>query len=292
MRESFYRDVLPSVGHYVLFSGQRKQHTWCADLDELTRQTEAHAATPDLYFAVSSFATTSGRTADNALYSRAFYFDIDAGPEKFAKHGDKVYPTQGEALAAVTQWMRATGLKARQVVSSGAGLHIYFALDRDTPIAEWKPVADNLKSMAQAQGLRIDPAVTGDAARVLRPVGTLHHSGAEVFSMARSDKAYSLAHIADLVKDFAPAPKRQRASRLNDDVLMAPVGPPKTLAKVAEHCAAMAAAMTLRGNVAEPYWRAMLGGIILMLVLLFPQGIAGFVNQRIDWLQRRRKASA
>ena len=40
------------------------------------------------------------------------------------------------------------------------------------------------------------------------------------------------------------------------------------------------------------YWRAMLGGIILMLVLLFPQGIAGFVNQRIDWLQRRRKASA
>jgi branched-chain amino acid transport system permease protein len=33
------------------------------------------------------------------------------------------------------------------------------------------------------------------------------------------------------------------------------------------------------------YWRAMLGGIILLLVLLFPQGIAGFFRQ---WSDRRR----
>ena len=33
------------------------------------------------------------------------------------------------------------------------------------------------------------------------------------------------------------------------------------------------------------YWRALLGGIILLLVLLFPQGIAGFVKQLVD---RRR----
>ena len=35
------------------------------------------------------------------------------------------------------------------------------------------------------------------------------------------------------------------------------------------------------------YWRAMLGGIILLLVLLFPQGIAGFVKQFAD---RKREA--
>jgi branched-chain amino acid transport system permease protein len=33
------------------------------------------------------------------------------------------------------------------------------------------------------------------------------------------------------------------------------------------------------------YWRAMLGGIILLLVLLFPQGIAGFAKQLFE---RRR----
>jgi branched-chain amino acid transport system permease protein len=35
------------------------------------------------------------------------------------------------------------------------------------------------------------------------------------------------------------------------------------------------------------YWRALLGGIILLLVLVFPQGIAGFVRQ----LYERRRAA-
>jgi branched-chain amino acid transport system permease protein len=30
------------------------------------------------------------------------------------------------------------------------------------------------------------------------------------------------------------------------------------------------------------YWRAMLGGIILLLVLLFPEGLAGFAR-RLKW---------
>ena len=38
------------------------------------------------------------------------------------------------------------------------------------------------------------------------------------------------------------------------------------------------------------YWRAMLGGIILLLVLLFPQGIAGFAKQLFE--RRRHKAEA
>ena len=39
------------------------------------------------------------------------------------------------------------------------------------------------------------------------------------------------------------------------------------------------------------YWRAMLGAIILILVLLFPQGIAGFANQVWDWRSRAKKAA-
>ena len=35
------------------------------------------------------------------------------------------------------------------------------------------------------------------------------------------------------------------------------------------------------------YWRAMLGTIILLLVLLFPQGIAGFSKQLFDRFLRR-----
>ena len=38
------------------------------------------------------------------------------------------------------------------------------------------------------------------------------------------------------------------------------------------------------------YWRAMLGAIILVLVLLFPQGIAGFAQQLAAAVQGRTKA--
>jgi branched-chain amino acid transport system permease protein len=38
------------------------------------------------------------------------------------------------------------------------------------------------------------------------------------------------------------------------------------------------------------YWRALLGAIILMLVLAFPQGIAGFVH--VCWLNVSRRKEA
>ncbi|MBO9646281.1 MAG: ABC transporter permease, partial [Pseudacidovorax sp.] len=41
------------------------------------------------------------------------------------------------------------------------------------------------------------------------------------------------------------------------------------------------------------YWRAMLGAIILILVLLFPQGIAGSIKQLADkWRGRRDDVAA
>ena len=38
------------------------------------------------------------------------------------------------------------------------------------------------------------------------------------------------------------------------------------------------------------YWRAMMGGIMLVLVLLFPQGIAGFAQQLQALLASSKKA--
>jgi branched-chain amino acid transport system permease protein len=36
------------------------------------------------------------------------------------------------------------------------------------------------------------------------------------------------------------------------------------------------------------YWRAWMGGIILLLVLVFPRGIAGFAGQVAAWMRQRR----
>ena len=40
------------------------------------------------------------------------------------------------------------------------------------------------------------------------------------------------------------------------------------------------------------YWRAMLGGIILLLVLLFPQGIAGFIRQLAEGWREKKEGQA
>jgi branched-chain amino acid transport system permease protein len=42
---------------------------------------------------------------------------------------------------------------------------------------------------------------------------------------------------------------------------------------------------------ATDYWRAVFGGVILVLVLVFPQGIAGFFQQAGDWWRTRRARS-
>jgi hypothetical protein len=241
--------------------GATKQHVWCDSLEELTRQTEARADTPDVYFAVSSFSEPTRRTADNALLSRAFYFDIDAGPAKFAKHGDKVYPTRDAAIQAAVQWCRIAGVVPGYIIASGAGLHVYFLLEQEAPISEWLPVAVALKAMALAQGLRIDPAVTSDSARILRPVGSLHNNGERVRVLGGGPRRYTLEAMWDLVKVYAPTPPRRRERSINDDILEAPTGPPKSAEKIGGRCEAMKHAMRARGNVAEPYWRAMLGVI-------------------------------
>ncbi|KKW68237.1 ABC transporter permease [Lampropedia cohaerens] len=41
---------------------------------------------------------------------------------------------------------------------------------------------------------------------------------------------------------------------------------------------------------ATEYWRALFGGVILLLVMVFPQGIAGFARQAGDWWAHRQTA--
>lgn len=273
MLDAFYRAVLPAQGVYALFDGPRKRHIWCASLDELTRETVARGDEPDLYFATASFCEATERTIDNALARRAFVFDIDAGPAKMAKiekriaegkapesARDTIYLTRADALRALVAWCQSANLAPTYIIGSGAGLHVYFALSEDVIVDDWKPIADALKAKALTEGLRIDGGITGDPARILRPVGTLHNNGTRVAVLKHlAGAVHSLADLRDKLGAFVAAPKPERKRSLNADILEAPVGPPKTLAKVGERCAAMAHALQARGDVAEPYWRAMLG---------------------------------
>lgn len=257
MLDRFYRAVLPEQGYFALFEGGRKRHVWCDSIDELTRETEARIDQQGLYFATSSFTASTTRTIANALHRRAFCFDIDAGPEKYAKHKDKVYETQRAAIEGLMAWSASSGIKPAWVVSSGAGLHVYILLDQPTTVSLWQPVAEALKAMALGQGLRIDPAVPADAARVLRPPTTLHHSGTRVAVLASGTRTYTLEQLRSLAGAYAPAAPVRRESA--NGIFLNREYPPSHLDKVLRNCEAMAYVARVKGDVSEPYWRLALG---------------------------------
>ncbi len=58
------------------------------------------------------------------------------------------------------------------IVHSGHGVHLYWPLIKPLPAVEWKPLAEKMKRLFAMHGLRADPAVTADAAGVLRVPGT------------------------------------------------------------------------------------------------------------------------
>lgn len=261
MLDKFYEDILPRTGHYALFLGPTKQHVWADSIEDLVRETKLRNDIPDVYFATASFVEPGdkwgGRTADRVHKLRAFRLDIDAGEVKYAKYGDAVYRSQEDALKGAIAFCRDSGLVPAYLVSSGAGLHVYFCLDEDVVPGEWTPVAQALQALAVQHGLRVDSKVTADVARVLRPPGTLHSSGARVSVLRDTGFKTTFAQFRERVGVFESA--RTYDLSINAEVREAPQGPPKSVAKIVENCAAMAHATTEVESIPEPYWRAMLG---------------------------------
>ena len=255
----FYKAVLPEYGNYCLFILPEQRHVWVDSLDKLATASEKLAPRKGVYFATSSFAEPTSRKQTNVLGLRSLRLDIDAGPDKFAKHGEgKVYATQKDALAATVQFSKAVGLTPSFIVSSGQGLHIYYALTETVTPDAWEPVAKALALLCVQHKFLADPSVTEDTARVLRPIGSLHSEGRVVSLMKSTGVVYDLAALG--VKLGASiAPKRKYDLSVNDEVLTTFQGPPSSALKIAQHCPALREIVDVAGAVPEPQWRAMLG---------------------------------
>lgn len=260
----FYRAVLPDGGRYVLY--QNKQHTYHNTLSALAKDTERRLNTQGLYFATAAYGEQKNRTGENVRALRAHRVDIDAGDLKFAKHPDGAYQTQRDALVALVAAVKAGLPSPSLIVSSGEGLHCYWALDDDVLPATWRPVALMLNAAGKALGLKIDSGCTADLARVLRPLGAVHKNGTKVKLLKNTGLTYSNDVLMEQFTKLAPeqdtfsiavasAPKFKS---VNDDILDVK-GPPASLARVAENCTAVAEMRDKQGNVPEPFWRAVIG---------------------------------
>jgi putative DNA primase/helicase len=264
---SFYRAVLPEDGRFCLFLLPEARHEWVNSIDQLVNLTEKFQDRTGVYFGTAAFQTTDNRKQANVLALRSLRLDIDAGPDKLAKHGiDEVYATQRDALQDSVRFFKATGLAPSYIVSSGAGLHIYFCLDQDVTPEQWLPMAKALSFRGVQNDFKIDVSVTEDTARILRPVGAIHHFGSagsadegdvRVKVIKATGKVYSYDELASLLGAVAPA--RQYDMSINADVLFDEHAPTASAFKIAEHCGALRQVANTGGDVPEPYWRAMLG---------------------------------
>jgi len=103
------------------------------------------------------------RLQANATFLKAIWLDIDI---KEAPHG---YATITEALDALEAFLETNKIPApTALVKSGGGLHVYWISDKPLTVADWRPYAEGLKTLALQFGLRCDAGVTTDCARVLR----------------------------------------------------------------------------------------------------------------------------
>jgi hypothetical protein len=171
--KTFLESVLGDDGYYCIFayrlSDERKVQKFYNNLDAAIHA--AHnldAEGYNAYFALGTFDQAGSRKAPNVKQLRSFFLDLDCGPTKD-------YATQGEALVALRTFCKELKLPRPTIVNSGRGIHVYWPLTAPVSRETWVPVAEQFKRLCAKQGMRNDPAVPADAARVLRVPGTHNH---------------------------------------------------------------------------------------------------------------------
>jgi hypothetical protein len=275
----FLRRVLPSEGYYaiiVINDGAPPQQGFFGSVEELAAACQqADRNGNNTYFAYSSFQNRQSRKQTNVLTTRVLAMDVDCGWDE-KKQQWKPYRTQQEGAAALSVFLKDTGLPIPMVVNSGRGLHLYWVLDRDLPPEEWQPLADRIKALALGRGFHIDPTITADGARVLRPTQTHNPKNGAMVDVLVPGATSSVQTIQNLLQAVEPSPALV-PPQLSSAPSAVPtrgfgahrqskiVGsldtefPPRDPAVVIEKCAQIAWGVANQDKVPEPMWYAMLG---------------------------------
>ena len=174
MRKEFYTRALPSQGTYCVAlihpTTKRTKHIYAHShdkLEEILAKATAEA-THNVYVAALSF-TGESRTANTAAFARSFFVDLDVN------HGAVCYSSKEEALTALNEFVQDSDLPPPVRIDTGGGVQAFWLFEEDVPADEWKIYSARFKQFCMDKGLLIDPAVTADAARILRCPETLNH---------------------------------------------------------------------------------------------------------------------
>ena len=153
------------------------------DLLNFAQYGAAHPAFfKDIYFCLSSQRASGKvingkvialRHAHNVHRLKSLWMDIDVKPD----NPKKGYASTSEALDALAAFVKAANIPppTALVLSGSGGLHVYWISDTPLAAEEWRPYAEGLEALAKAHGLKRDPGLSTDSARVLRVPGTFNY---------------------------------------------------------------------------------------------------------------------
>jgi hypothetical protein len=171
MLKQFYEKALPSQGVYCV-SGieqatKKTTNRFAETLEDVFKLIEKTKEQKlNTFVALGSFDGFS-RKADNCLFFRTLFIDLDVGE-------GKAYADKGEAQTALWKFIGETGLPDPVCIDSGGGLHAYWIMDRDIPIDEYLPYAHKFKTFVIAR-IHADPSVMADPSRIMRCPETFNH---------------------------------------------------------------------------------------------------------------------
>lgn len=173
MRKQFYEKALPTQGVYCVAmihaETKRTRHEYAYNVDELEEVLGKYSGQTEynVYVAPCSFQDES-RNAANAAFGRSFFVDLDVN------HGSVCYTSKEEALNALNEFITEHDLPPPIRIDSGGGIQAYWLFEDDVEAEEWKLAAGLFKQFCMDKGLLIDPAVTADAARIMRCPETMN----------------------------------------------------------------------------------------------------------------------
>ena len=259
----FLNSVLPTQGVYCtvgIRAGAVKQsfQQTIADVEAVGSGMDSQGV--DAYFALATFNDDSGRKVENAAFLRSFFLDLDCGT-------GKPYADQAAAAQALSIFIADTKLPSPTLVNSGGGLHVYWPLTEDVAASEWVRHAKSLKRLCAQNKLFADPAVTADAARILRIPGThnFKNETSRPVQIIAMGTPVSLAEFTEMLP--APAMDLSAAKQFGMDETSKDLGgeyPKCSFKRIAirsskgSGCAQMKHALQNAASLEEPLWRAAL----------------------------------
>ena len=262
----FLQDALANDGLYCIFASntatERRVQKFFTSVDDLvTTATDLDTQGYNVYFALSTFREDKSRKVDNVKYVKTFFLDLDCGPSK-------EFTNQKAALDALKDFCKSNSLPRPLMINSGRGVHVYWILKESVCLDDWLPVAERLKSLCASNKFLADPAVTADAARVLRVPRTHNYKPdvpVQVDFIGSTDSAlvdfdaFSLLLGADMIpvptKRIEGADAMLHAALENQEFRFKRI---IERSKDGKGCAQIFNALKEPNNVSEPIWRGML----------------------------------